>query len=109
MSEETYETRLGRLMAHGDTETSDYYPDDGRDPYRRSVLEQKCSYDAAPMLAFEIAKLAVDVAGHLTMYVHPSYDGAEPFCEFVIAIHRPLTESEISEHQAAVAGGWVRE
>jgi hypothetical protein len=77
----------------GRVEVSDFYPSaaEHRAPYRYAYVAVECPHTVAPDRARELAALAVQVGGYLTMHVLADR------CDLQVAISRDLDEDELRE------------
>lgn len=95
MSPEAFAAAVRRMteVKGGEVDASDFYPStaEGRRPYRYARVQVNCQHADAPGRAGELAALAVQVDGYLTMHV------LAVDCHVQVSISRDLDEGELRE------------
>lgn len=83
-----------RAVEGGAVSVADYFPR-AREPYRYGKLDIRCHFDMAPDRARELAELAIEIGGYLTMVVHAGV------CSLGLAVERELEEEELEDAPCA--------
>jgi hypothetical protein len=83
------DTKLGVVAV------KDFYPTDGRAPYRYAEVMALAAFEDSPEIAGRAVKLAIEIDGHVSIMTHYTMpDGLRRACAIAVAFSRVLDEGE---------------